>query len=62
VPVGTHIKGRRLERYQRMQTGDIEVLIAPALPQWASRIDVDAGRFLFWQRFDVEAQHRHQPT
>ncbi len=62
MPVGTHIKGRRLERYQRFETAGIEVLVAPALPQWAARIEVDASRFLFWQRFDVLTEHRHQPT
>ena len=62
MPVGTHTKGRRLERYQRLETGGIGVLIALTLPQWASRIEVDATRFLFWRRFDVLTEHRHQPT
>ena len=41
---------------------DIEVLVTPVLAQWATRVEVEANRFLLWKRFEVWADHRHRPT
>jgi hypothetical protein len=36
--------------------------VTPVLRQWASRVEIEVHRFLLWKRFDVFADHRHQPT
>jgi hypothetical protein len=62
VPVDTYLKGKNLSRYQTLEHDGLTVHVAPALRQWASAVLVDAERFLFWRRFTVLTQHRHQPT
>ncbi len=62
MSVDTYLKKKNLARYSRARLDDIEVLFTPLLAQWATRVEVDARNFLFWKRFDVWADHRHQPT
>jgi hypothetical protein len=62
VSVDTYLKRKNLTKYQRQELDGIEVLITPVLSQWASRVEVDIDRFLFWKRFDVIADHAHRPT
>ena len=63
MPVDTYLKGKNLSRYLTARHGDLTVHVAPALQEWASAVRVDAERFLlFWRRFTVAADHRHQPT
>ena len=63
MPVDTYLKGKNLTRYETVEHADLTVHVAPALQQWASAVRVDAERFLlFWRRFRVLTQHRHQPT
>ena len=62
MSVDTYLKKKNLARYNRVRQGDIEVLFTPLLAQWATRVEVDASRFLLWKRFEVWADHRHQPT
>ena len=63
MPVDTYLKGKNLSRYQTVRHADLTVHVAPALQQWASGVRVDAERFLlFWRRFTVLTEHRHQPT
>ena len=63
MPVDTYLKGKNLTRYQTVRQADLTVHVAPALQQWASAVRVDAERFLlFWRRFTVLTEHRHQPT
>jgi hypothetical protein len=62
VSVDTYLKRKNLSRYQPLQLDDIEVLVTPQLRQWASRVEIEVHRFLLWKRFDVFADHRHQPT
>ena len=63
MPVDTYLKRKNLSRYRTEQHDGLTVHIAPALTQWAERVVVDAGRFLFfWKRFEVGVVHRHQPT
>jgi len=62
VSVDTYLKGKNLGRYRAQDLDGIEVLVTPVLSQWASRVEVEVDRFLFWKRFDVFADHRHRPT
>jgi hypothetical protein len=62
VSVDTYLKRKNLTKYQTQELDGIEVLITPVLSQWASRVEVDIDRFLFWKRFDVIADHAHRPT
>ena len=62
MPVDTYLKRKNLSRYQTVQHEDLTIHVAPSLQQWASAVVVDAERFLFWKRFTVLTQHRHQPT
>ena len=51
-----------LAKYQAMEVDGVELLVTPVLTQWARRVEVEVGRFLFWKRFDVFADHLHRPT
>lgn len=62
MPVDTYLKGKNLTRYQKVERGEVTIHVAPALTQWATAVHVDASRFLFWKRFEVDVAHRHQPT
>lgn len=62
MSVDTYLKRKNLTKYQTQELDGIEVLITPVLSQWASRVEIDIDRFLFWKRFDVIADHAHRPT
>lgn len=63
MSVDTYLKGKNLAKYQPLAVGDdVELLVTPVLTQWASRVEVEVNRFLFWKRFDVIADHAHRPT
>ena len=62
MSVDTYLKRKNLTKYQTQELDGIELLITPLLSQWASRVEVDIDRFLFWKRFDVIADHAHRPT
>ena len=62
MSVDTYLKRKNLSKYQAQELDGIEVLVTPVLSQWASRVEIDIDRFLFWKRFDVFADHRHRPT
>ncbi len=62
MSVDTYLKGKNLAKYHPTQVEGVELLVTPVLAQWASRVEVEVNRFLFWKRFDVLADHRHRPT
>ena len=62
MSVDTYLKGKNLSKYQPLTVEGVELLVTPVLSQWASRVEVDVDRFLFWKRFDVIADHAHRPT
>lgn len=63
MSVDTYLKGKNLTRYAHLDHDGLEVHIAPSLRVWADRVWVDAERaFLFWKRFLIDVEHRHQPT
>ena len=62
MSVDTYLKGKNLSKYQRVEYGDVEILIAPSLPRWAKAVYLDVRRFLIWKSFDVLAEHSHGPT
>jgi hypothetical protein len=47
-----------------VEQGDIEILVPFGLNRFASRIHLEAKKFLMWKSFDVlvEAKHFHGPT
>jgi len=62
VSVDTYLKNKNLGKYRAQDLDGIEVLVTPVLSQWASRVEVEVDRFLFWKRFDVFTDHRHRLT
>ena len=62
MSVDTYLKGKNLAKYRPAAVEGIELLVTPVLAQWASRVEVEVNRFLFWKRFDVIADHAHRPT
>ena len=62
MPVDTYLKRKNLSQYLTVEHAGLLVHVAPALAVWAERVTVDASRFLFWRKFEVEVAHRHQPT
>lgn len=62
MSVDTYLKRKNLAKYQTQELDGIQVLVTPVLSQWASRVEIDMNRFLFWKRFDVFADHLHRPT
>jgi len=59
VSVDTYLKGKNTSRYRVMRQDDVKILIAPRLVEWAKSVRLDAKRFLFWDSFDIEVEHRH---
>jgi hypothetical protein len=59
VSVDTYLKGKNTSQYTVVRQEDVKVLVSPRLVQWAKRVQVGAKRFLLWDSFDVEAEHRH---
>ncbi len=62
MSVDTYLKGKNTSRYNVLQQGDLKILVAPSLVQWAKSVQLGVKRFLFWESFDIEAEHRHRPT
>ena len=62
MSIDTYLKGKNISRYNVLQQGDLKILVAPSLVQWAKSVQLGTKRFLFWESFDIEAEHRHRPT
>ena len=62
VPVDTYVKRKNLSKYQTVEHEGVTIHVAQSLLQWAMAVRIDAERFLFWRKFVVDTQHRHQPT
>ncbi len=62
MSVDTYLKGKNLSPYNVLQHGELKILIAPGLIRWAETVQLNTKRFLFWESFNVEAQHRHGAT
>lgn len=61
MSVDTHLKGKNLEPYQRVQAGDVTLLLNPRLVAWSSRVSVDAGRTFLRNKLLVDLVHQHGP-
>jgi hypothetical protein len=59
VSVDTYLKGKNTSRYSVHRQDDVKILLAPRLVQWAKSVHLDTKRFLFWDSFDIEVEHRH---
>ena len=63
MSVDTYLKGKQIgTRYGHFTSGDVEILIANTLLNWAEGVSLDVKRFLLWQRFKPRVQHKHRPT
>ena len=40
---------RNLEAYERAEQGDVELLLAPGIADYAERVDVSVSRFLLFR-------------
>jgi hypothetical protein len=62
VSVDTNTKGKDLGPYHRLRAGDIEVLLAPRLGEYATAVRLGTRRGLLGQRLTMEHDHRHGPA
>jgi hypothetical protein len=66
VSVDTYLKRKNLTRYQRVQHGGVEILVAPILASQASRISLDVRRGWFTRSFELQVEplgdHFHSPA
>lgn len=62
MSVDTNTKGKDLSPYQRLRSGEVEVLVAPRLSRYATAIRLDARRGVLGRRLTMEHDHRHGPA
>ena len=61
MSVNTYLKRKNVSAgYQVLQQGDVKILVSFGLARWAKSVYVDSGRFLFWRRFLIEAEPKHE--
>lgn len=59
MSVDTYLKGKNTAGYTAVTQEGVKILVPYRLLQWAKWVRIDARQFLFWQSFDIEAEHRH---
>ena len=62
MSVDTYLKGKNLAPYHTVEHGDVKILVAPKLIQWAAAVSLDVKQFLIFKSFQVGAEHKHAPT
>lgn len=62
MSVDIYLKGKDTSGYELVRHEDIEVLVAPDMARWSSRVRLDTKGALFWRGFDVAVEHEHGPT
>jgi hypothetical protein len=62
VSVDTYLKGKDTSSYLRVDHGDVEVLVSPALARWGRALHLGTKGAWFWRTLDVEVEHDHGPT
>ena len=62
MSVDTNTKGTDLGPYQRVRAGEIEILLAPKLGEYATGIRLDTRRGLLGPRLTMDHDHRHGPA
>jgi hypothetical protein len=62
VSVDTYLKGKNLAPYKAIEQGDVKILVAPKLTQWAAAVHLDVKKFLMFKSIRVGAEHKHAPT
>ncbi len=63
MSVDTYLKDKQIDgRYSRYDERDVTVLVADTLTKWATRVTLDAPRFLLWRRLKPVVEHQHHPT
>ena len=61
MSVDTYLKRKNVSTgYQVVQEGAVKILVSIGLARWAKTVYVDISRFLFWKRFLIEAEPRHE--
>ena len=59
MSVDTNTKGKDLTPYRRLGIGEIEVLLAPRLAEYATAVRLGTKRGLLGQKLTMEHDHRH---
>ena len=62
MSVDTYLKGKDLSPYQRVELYGVELHVAPALSKWADQATVVVKSGMFGKKFEILANHKHQPT
>ena len=62
MSVDTYLKRKNLAPYRTVEHGDVQILVAPSLLEWAGTVHVGAKQFFIWRSFEVAAEHKHAPT
>ena len=62
MSVDTYLKGKNTSGHASFEQDGVKVLVPPRLLRWAKWIRIGAKRFLLWQSFDIEAEHRHSSS
>lgn len=60
MSVDTNTKGKDLTPYRRLRAGDVDVLVAPRLPEYATAIRLGTARGLLSRtKLTMDHDHRH---
>ena len=62
MSVDTNTKGKDLSPYLRLGLGDVEVLVAPRLGEYATAVRLGTKRGLLGQKLTMEHDHKHGPA
>jgi hypothetical protein len=62
VSVDTNTRGKDLSPYHRLAVGDVEVLVAPRLGDYATAVRLDTRRGLLGQKLTMDHDHLHGPA
>jgi hypothetical protein len=59
VSVDTNTKGKDLSPYHRVNAGEVEILLAPRLGEYATAVRLGTRRGLLGQKLTMDHDHRH---
>lgn len=62
MSVDTYLKGKDLSPYNRLEQDDVEILVSPALATWSNNATLAVKAGVLGKKFEVLADHKHQPT
>ena len=62
MSVDTNTEGKNLSPYERVKAGEVEVLVAPRLGQYATAIRLGTRRGALGRKLTMDHDHRHGPA